>query len=113
MYAYVIYIQGYPVISVPIQDSEEERRKDHFVQDPAKIREAQAQRIATREAQRHRHRGQGQLQGQGPREYNVTGNPKGQGQSADVTRNRAWKERHKGSRVHHNRRTVADRKRQF
>jgi len=41
----------------------------------------------------------------------VRGVARGHGQSADVTRNRAWKEKNRASRVHHNRKDLADRKR--
>ncbi len=43
----------------------------------------------------------------------VRGRGRGQGQDRDVTRNRAWKEKHKGTRVNHNRRALADKKRKF
>jgi len=47
----------------------------------------------------------------GPRGRDVKGVARGRGQSAEVLRNRAWKEKNKASRVHHNRKDLADRKR--
>ena len=85
--------------------SDEERElprktQDDFVQDPALLRQRQEERRA---AQMKR----------GGRSHNVKGNPKGQGQDADTQKNRAWKEKHKSSRVHHNRRALADKKRKI
>jgi len=47
----------------------------------------------------------------GPHSHDVKGAARGHGQSAEVLRNRAWKEKNKASRVHHNRKDLADRKR--
>ena len=56
---------------------------------------------------------EGQGQPEGRRVYDVKGKAKGQGQEKDVIRNRAWKEKNKASRVHHNRKALADKKRKF
>ncbi|ESO83365.1 hypothetical protein LOTGIDRAFT_133587 [Lottia gigantea] len=77
-------------------------KKNQFVADPAKLREAAAQRYAAKVARR----GGGQ-----PRKYDVQGQAKGQGQSGDVLKNRAYKEKHKTARANHNRRDMSDRKR--
>ena len=47
----------------------------------------------------------------GPKSRDVVGAAKGQGQSTDVLRNRAMKDKHKSSRANHNRRVLADKKR--
>ncbi|XP_050415433.1 activating signal cointegrator 1 complex subunit 2 [Patella vulgata] len=86
-------------------DESEPRKRDQFVADPAKLREAAAQRRAAKLAKR----GGGQPQ----RKYNVEGQAKGQGQSDDVNRNRTYKDKHKSSRANHNRRDMSDRKRKF
>lgn len=97
------------------EDSEEERkRRDHFIEDPAKLRQMREERYAAQHAN-HQRRGKGH-HAPGPDNgpevpRDVKGGPKGQGQNAEVLRNRAYKERHKDSRVHHNRRDLADRKR--
>ncbi len=94
-----------------MQESDEDvRNKDEFVADPAKIRQAQADRQASRDGRSHQ---QGHTQGQSHKKHDVTGNPKGQGQEKDVTKNRAWKEKNKSTRVHHNRKVLADKKRKF
>lgn len=97
------------------EDSEEERkRRDHFIEDPAKLRQMREERFAAQRANNQR-RGGGHHAAPGPGNgqevtRDVKGGPKGQGQSAEVLRNRAYKERHKDSRAHHNRRDLADRK---
>ena len=86
-----------------IQESEDERpKRDQFVEDPAVLRERAAQRAQSKAA-----RGRGRSQGQAPRHHDVKGVARGQGQSAEVLRNRRWKEQHKGG----SRRAQADRKR--
>lgn len=115
------------------QDEEEEAnapKRDLFIEDPAKIREQREQRRAAKDARNKKHygpqRGQSQAVGQdktqgqsqdqevqGQKRYDVKGNAKGKGQSGDVLHNRAWKEKHKATRVHHNRKALADRKRKF
>ncbi|XP_074652104.1 activating signal cointegrator 1 complex subunit 2-like isoform X2 [Tubulanus polymorphus] len=82
---------------------EEKRRLDQFIEDPAKVRERNEKRWA---AQR---RGRGR--GGPPRQRDVKGAPKGQGQSEEVSRNRDYKDKHKATRSNHNRRAMADRKR--
>ena len=101
-----------------------------FVQDPAKLREQQEQRRAAKNARNRKHhapqrsqgqtggqgesKGQGQAQeGQSHKVHDVKGNAKGKGQSEDVLHNRAWKEKHKATRVHHNRKALADKKRRI
>jgi len=99
-------------------------RLDQFVEDPAKMREMHEQRRATKEALRRKPRvggpppayhppaaaaGAQEVQGEGgaKKTYDVKGVAKGQGQSAEVLRNRAYKEKHKGG----NHRSLADNKR--
>nr|XP_020656459.1 activating signal cointegrator 1 complex subunit 2 isoform X1 [Pogona vitticeps]XP_020656460.1 activating signal cointegrator 1 complex subunit 2 isoform X1 [Pogona vitticeps]XP_020656461.1 activating signal cointegrator 1 complex subunit 2 isoform X1 [Pogona vitticeps] len=89
------------------EDEEEEEEKeaakqDHFVQDPAVLRErAEARRMAF-------------LARKGYKPDNsatVAGNAKGRGQSRETVQERRKKEASKGTRANHNRRTMADRKR--
>lgn len=70
-----------------------------FVEDPAKVRERQAQRWASKQAAR------------GQRSHDVKGQAKGKGQDSEVLKNRAWKDKHKASRANHNRKAGADWKR--
>ncbi|CAN7996646.1 unnamed protein product, partial [Ixodes hexagonus] len=81
-------------------DEEEERQppRDQFVPNPAEIREQREQR----------HREMMERRGP-PRQRNVRGGPRGQGQSREVLRDRQLKERH-GS-AGHNHRAQADHKR--
>jgi activating signal cointegrator complex subunit 2 len=90
--------------------------RDAFVEDPAKLRELREQKMAAR--QQHQQRQSGRRHGppgasaeKPQKDHDVTGGPRGQGQSTDVLRNRAWKEKNKATRVHHNRKDLADRKR--
>ena len=77
--------------------SQEEEAKDHFVEDPAKLRERQEQK---------RSRGN-----HGPsQKRDLAGKAKGQGQTAEVLQNRRFKEKNKGVRANHNRRAMADKK---
>ncbi|XP_051056430.1 activating signal cointegrator 1 complex subunit 2 isoform X3 [Phodopus roborovskii] len=85
------------------EEVEEEAPKlDHFIQDPAVLREkAEARRLAF-------------LARKGYRPENsaaVTGSPRGHGQSRETTQERRKKEAKKATRANHNRRTMADRKR--
>ena len=90
------------------QESEDDSPpRDQFVEDPAAIRERQAQRYASR--QQHQNRRPPAQQPQKNRD--VKGAAKGQGQSTEVLRNRANKEKNKASRVHHNRKALSDKKR--
>ncbi|XP_052804831.1 activating signal cointegrator 1 complex subunit 2-like [Mya arenaria] len=99
------------------EESEEEspgKKKDLFIEDPAKIRERAEDRArwkANRRGQGYQgqqSQGQGQpAQGQAKKTHDVKGGPKGQGQSKEVQRNRKWKTEHKGDF----RRAQADRKR--
>ncbi|KAH9500008.1 Activating signal cointegrator 1 complex subunit 2 [Bulinus truncatus] len=78
------------------EDDEEENQvhKDHFVADPAKLREMAEQRRQSQAARGRRGRG-----GVGPpRVRDVVGGAKGQGQSDDVKHNRRMKEKFKGQR---------------
>lgn len=81
---------------------EEAPKADHFIQDPAVLREkAEARRIAF-------------LARKGYRPENstaVTGGPRGHGQSRETTQERRKKEANKAARANHSRRTMADRKR--
>lgn len=77
-------------------------KPDHFIQDPAVLREkAEARRMAF-------------LARKGYRPENstaVTGGPRGHGQSRETTQERRKKEANKAARANHSRRTMADRKR--
>lgn len=81
---------------------EEVPKPDHFIQDPAVLRErAEARRIAF-------------LARKGYRPENstaVAGGPRGHGQSRETTQERRKKEANKAARANHSRRTMADRKR--
>ncbi|XP_034364775.1 activating signal cointegrator 1 complex subunit 2 [Arvicanthis niloticus] len=81
---------------------EEAPKPDHFIQDPAVLREkAEARRMAF-------------LARKGYRPENstaVTGSPRGHGQSRETTQERRKKEANKAARANHSRRTMADRKR--
>ncbi|XP_038183716.1 activating signal cointegrator 1 complex subunit 2 isoform X2 [Arvicola amphibius] len=86
-----------------VEEVEEEAPKlDHFIPDPAVLREkAEARRLAF-------------LARKGYRPENsaaVTGSPRGHGQSRETTQERRKKEAKKATRANHNRRTMADRKR--
>ncbi|XP_074062403.1 activating signal cointegrator 1 complex subunit 2 isoform X2 [Macrotis lagotis] len=85
------------------EEAEEEGPKpDHFVQDPAVLRErAEAQRMAYLARRGYRH----------DSSPAVTGSPRGHGQSRETTQERRRKEANKGARANHNRRLMADRKR--
>ncbi|XP_073527728.1 activating signal cointegrator 1 complex subunit 2 [Phyllobates terribilis] len=85
------------------EETEEETvRPDHFVQDPAVLRErAEARRASylAKRGIRHDH------------STAVTGTARGQGQSRETVQERRKKESNKGARANHNRRAMADRKR--
>nr|XP_045369857.1 activating signal cointegrator 1 complex subunit 2 [Camelus bactrianus] len=85
------------------EEAEDESPKpDHFVQDPAVLREkAEARRMAFLARKGYRHDSSGA----------VAGSPRGQGQSRETTQERRKKEANKATRANHNRRTMADRKR--
>jgi len=103
----------------------EVKPRDAFVEDPALLRQRREQQWASQQQQRsaRRHGGAGkvaegtkggeEITSKSGRTYDVKGAARGQGQSADVLRNRAWKEKNKSSRVHHNRKDLADRKRRI
>ena len=102
-------------------DSEDEREedvdesakpRDAFVEDPAMLRRRREQQWASQQQQRSTGR-RGGTSKAAEGTHDVKGAAQGQGQSADVLRNRAWKEKNKASRVHHNRKDLADRKRRF
>lgn len=76
-------------------------RPDHFVQDPAVLRERAEARRASYFARR------GIQHNSAP----VTGTGRGQGQSRETVQERRKKEANKGARANHNRRFMADRKR--
>ncbi|NP_001356858.1 activating signal cointegrator 1 complex subunit 2 isoform 7 [Homo sapiens] len=84
-------------------DADEEAPKpDHFVQDPAVLREkAEARRMAFLAKKGYRH----------DSSTAVAGSPRGHGQSRETTQERRKKEANKATRANHNRRTMADRKR--
>ncbi|XP_006869292.1 PREDICTED: activating signal cointegrator 1 complex subunit 2 isoform X2 [Chrysochloris asiatica] len=85
------------------EEAEEEAPKpDHFVQDPAVLREkAEARRMAFLARKGYRH----------DSSTAVAGNPRGHGQTRETTQDRRKKEANKATRANHNRRTMADRKR--
>ncbi|XP_048199218.1 activating signal cointegrator 1 complex subunit 2 isoform X2 [Perognathus longimembris pacificus] len=84
-------------------EAEEDTPKfDHFVQDPAVLREkAEARRMAFLARKGYRH----------DSSTAVAGGPRGHGQSRETTQERRKKEANKATRANHNRRTMADRKR--
>ncbi|XP_006894835.1 PREDICTED: activating signal cointegrator 1 complex subunit 2 isoform X2 [Elephantulus edwardii] len=85
------------------EEAEEEAPKpDHFVQDPAVLREkAEARRMAFLARRGYRH----------DNSTAVAGNPRGHGQNRETTQERRKKEANKATRANHNRRNMADRKR--
>ncbi|XP_062038472.1 activating signal cointegrator 1 complex subunit 2 isoform X7 [Lepus europaeus] len=85
------------------EEAETEAPKpDHFVQDPAVLREkAEARRMAFLARKGYRHDSSAA----------VAGSPRGHGQSRETTQERRKKEANKATRAKHNRRTMADRKR--
>ncbi|XP_021392991.2 activating signal cointegrator 1 complex subunit 2 [Lonchura striata] len=83
------------------EEAEKERTKDHFVQDPAVLRErAEARRQAFLARKGHKHDSSA-----------VVGNAKGHGQNRETQQERRKKEANKSTRANHNRRAMADRKR--
>ncbi|XP_066510920.1 activating signal cointegrator 1 complex subunit 2-like [Hoplias malabaricus] len=88
------------------EEEEEERERavnrDQFVQDPAVLRErAEARRLAMQSRRGYRP----------PPPSNVVGGPKGRGQTQETVQDRRRKEMNKSRGANHNRRTMADRKR--
>ncbi|XP_059884298.1 activating signal cointegrator 1 complex subunit 2 isoform X3 [Delphinus delphis] len=85
------------------EEAEDEAPKpDHFVQDPAVLREkAEARRMAFLSRKGYRH----------DSSMAVAGSPRGHGQSRETTQERRKKESSKATRANHNRRTMTDRKR--
>ncbi|XP_066871265.1 activating signal cointegrator 1 complex subunit 2 isoform X10 [Kogia breviceps] len=85
------------------EEAEDEAPKpDHFVQDPAVLREkAEARRMAFLARKGYRH----------DSSTAVAGSPRGHGQSRETTQERRKKESNKATRANHNRRTMTDRKR--
>jgi len=86
---------------------------DAFIEDPAVLRQRREQQWTSRQQRRRSgaDRGAEVSNSNSGRTHDVKGLARGQGQSAEVLRNRAWKEKNKASRVHHNRKDLADRKR--
>ncbi|XP_056360296.1 activating signal cointegrator 1 complex subunit 2 [Oenanthe melanoleuca] len=83
------------------EEAEKERTKDHFVQDPAVLRErAEARRQAFLARKGHKHDSSA-----------VVGSARGQGQSRETAQERRRKEASKSTRANHSRRAMADRKR--
>ncbi|KAM9194353.1 activating signal cointegrator 1 complex subunit 2 isoform 1-T1 [Dugong dugon] len=77
-------------------------KPDHFVQDPAVLREkAEARRMAFLARRGYRHDSSAA----------VAGSPRGHGQTRETTQERRKKEANKAARANHSRRTMADRKR--
>ncbi|KAL8180509.1 UNVERIFIED_CONTAM: Activating signal cointegrator 1 complex subunit 2, partial [Gekko kuhli] len=75
---------------------------DHFVQDPAVLRErAEARRMTFLARKGHKP----------DNSAAVAGGAKGHGQSRETVQERRKKEANKGTRANHNRRAMADRKR--
>ncbi|KAK2845311.1 hypothetical protein Q7C36_010165 [Tachysurus vachellii] len=84
------------------EEKESAVKRDQFVQDPAVLRErAEARRAAMQNRRGYR----------APPPSNVVGGPKGRGQTAETLIDRRKKEAHKGRGANHNRRSLADRKR--
>lgn len=84
------------------ETEEEAPKPDHFVQDPAVLREkAEARRMAFLARKGYRH----------DSSTAVASSPRGHGQSRETTQERRKKEANKSTRANHNRRTMADRKR--
>lgn len=84
------------------EDKDESVKRDHFIQDPAVLRERhEARRAAMQSRKGYRP----------PPQNHVVGGPKGQGQSQDTVVDRRRKEANKSRGANHNRRTMADRKR--
>ncbi|XP_077016725.1 activating signal cointegrator 1 complex subunit 2 isoform X2 [Tamandua tetradactyla] len=82
--------------------AEEAPKPDHFVQDPAVLREkAEARRMAFLARRGYRH----------DSSVAVAGSSRGHGQNRETTQERRKKEANKATRANHNRRTMADRKR--
>ncbi|KAM4708013.1 activating signal cointegrator 1 complex subunit 2 isoform 2-T2 [Discoglossus pictus] len=81
---------------------EEKPKPDHFVQDPAVLRERAEARRATYFAKKG-------IRPEPPAA--VMGTSRGQGQSRETVQERRKKEANKGTRSNHNRRAMADRKR--
>ncbi|KAK1893288.1 Activating signal cointegrator 1 complex subunit 2 [Dissostichus eleginoides] len=93
-----------------VEEEEEEEEplqnnvnRDQFVQDPALLRE----RAEARRADMHQRKGFRPE----PRPNNLVGQPKGQGQKQETVVDRRKKEASKGRGANHNRRNMADRKR--
>lgn len=84
------------------EPNEKEAAKDHFVQDPAVLRErAEARRMTFLARKGHKP----------DHSATIAGSAKGHGQSRDTVQERRKKEASKGTRANHNRRAMADRKR--
>ncbi|XP_062873981.1 activating signal cointegrator 1 complex subunit 2 [Trichomycterus rosablanca] len=84
------------------ESKEEAVKRDHFLQDPALLRErAEARRAAMQSRRGYRP----------PPASNVVGGPKGRGQTRETDRDRRRKEANKGRGANHGRRAMADRKR--
>uniref|UniRef100_A0A8B9K9M9 Activating signal cointegrator 1 complex subunit 2 n=1 Tax=Astyanax mexicanus TaxID=7994 RepID=A0A8B9K9M9_ASTMX len=84
------------------EEEEDAVKRDQFVQDPAVLRErAEARRLAMQNRRGYRP----------PPQSNVVGGPKGRGQTQETTQDRRRKEMNKSRGVNHNRRAMADRKR--
>ncbi|XP_059192967.1 activating signal cointegrator 1 complex subunit 2 [Centropristis striata] len=95
-----------PELEEEDDDEEEEEQnnvnRDQFVQDPAVLRErAEARRAAMQQRRGFRP----------DRASNVVGQPKGQGQTTETFLDRRKKEANKSRGANHNRRNMADRKR--
>ncbi|XP_058230967.1 activating signal cointegrator 1 complex subunit 2 [Hemibagrus wyckioides] len=84
------------------EEKESAVKRDQFVQDPAVLRErAEARRAAMQNRRGYR----------APPPSNVVGGPKGRGQAQETLLDRRRKEANKGRGANHNRRTMADKKR--
>uniref|UniRef100_A0A671S5J0 Activating signal cointegrator 1 complex subunit 2 n=1 Tax=Sinocyclocheilus anshuiensis TaxID=1608454 RepID=A0A671S5J0_9TELE len=84
------------------EDKNEAVKNDHFIQDPAVLRErAEARRAAMQSRKGYRP----------PPASNVVGGPKGRGQTQEIILDRRRKEANKNRGANHNRRMMADRKR--
>jgi len=83
-----------------------------FLEDPAVLRQRrEQQRLARRAAPSSGCGEEAGAAGRGRGGRDVRGVGRGHGQTGEVVRSRAWKEKNRASRVHHNRKDLAERKR--
>lgn len=81
------------------------KARDAFVENPEVVRERRAQQRAAMQQRRETHQNRGPAA-----EREVVGNARGRGQTANVLKNRRWKDEHKSSVGNHDRRYRAAQK---